>query len=226
MHKLCISEMPSRDELQNPSEAMKKYIPASDGGRDDTSGLFALAVIGAAGEAEEKGSGDTDKCYDIFCGQLPTYVSRFGLKLNIHSCCLYYSGDRPLTVDHGDTSSIYWSMAGFSDRPRTYDAIALPPDAPKPTNSRIDQYYRWTQNASSTAEQATSDSTRFSAFVKAMSDILSTSGETLGGTSFAYYNSNGPMISSVQENCEMLWNIAPRIPEDGHYYECVTALPK
>ncbi|WP_141811047.1 hypothetical protein [Nocardia bhagyanarayanae] len=226
MHRFCVSEMPSRDELQNPSEAVKKFIPASDGGRDDTSSLFTLAVMQAAVEAEENGSGDDVKCFDIFSSQLPTCVSKWGLKLNVHSCGVYHIAGQPLSVDHGDTSSIYWVMQKFSDRPRTYDAIALPSDAPKPADSLIDQYNNWSQSAGWTADQATSDSTRFSAFVEKMSGSLNTSGDALGGTAFVYYNTNGGMVSSVQEECEMLWSIAPFGSEAGHNYECVTALPK
>ncbi|MGK8523735.1 hypothetical protein ACRS6B_20330 [Nocardia asteroides] len=131
------------------------------------------------------------------------------------------------STDRGDASSIYWTLSGFRDRARVYEAIAFPSGTPAPSGSLMEQYDDWSQNAAAVAEQESSDAARFSAYVDTMSGYLNSSGKQFSGTSFGYFNSIGSEIYTPGiEETGMLWSIAPMASFDGHMYECITALPK
>ncbi|NQE67305.1 hypothetical protein NG2371_01757 [Nocardia gamkensis] len=146
-------------------------------------------VIAATG-AEENNSNDST-CLDQFADSLPGWLSRLGLNLDVHACGVLHTADGNNTTDRGDASSIYWTMTGFSDRPRVYEAIAFPAGTPAPSGSLIQQYDGWSNNAARIAEEESSDSARFSAFVEAMSGSLNSSGKNFGGTSFSYCTCDG-----------------------------------
>ncbi|WP_181719774.1 hypothetical protein [Nocardia gipuzkoensis] len=224
MKRVEIFERPSRSEMRNP-EALKKRIPATNGGRDDAYDAYRLACMMAATDAEENG-GDDQTCLSHFEGALPGWLSRLGLNLDVHVYGICHVEDDN-SADRGDASSIYWTMSGFSDRPRVYEAIAFPAGTPEPSGSLREQYDGWAQSAAALADRESSDAARFSAFVAAMSSSLNSSGKDFPGTSFGYYNTDGgEMYTPSLEATRMLWSLAPMYSLDGHIYECITALPK
>ncbi|MFE7745917.1 hypothetical protein [Nocardia sp. NPDC057455] len=231
MKKVDILEMPTRSEMRNP-EALKNRIQASNGGRADAFDTFRFGCLIAATGAEENGS-DDNACVHQFADALPGWLSRLGLNLDVHACGVLHTADGNNTTDSGDASSIYWTMTGFSDRPRVYEAIAFPAGTPAPSGSLIQQYDGWSQNAARIAEEESSDSARFSAFVEAMSGSLNSSGKNFGGTSFSYCNCDGSeTYIPATEDIRMLWSVAglpsfaSRASYDNHMYECVSTLPK
>ncbi|MEU6184501.1 hypothetical protein [Nocardia sp. NPDC047038] len=224
MKKVEIFDMPTRSERRDP-EALKKRIQGSNGGRDDAYGAYQLACLMAATEAEEDGS-DDEACLSQFEDALPGWLSRLGLKLDVHAYGVCHMSDNA-GIDRGDASSIYWTLSGFRDRSRIYEAIAFPSGTPAPSGSLMEQYDDWSQNAAAVAEEESSDSARFSAFVDSMTEYLNSSGKKFPGTSFGYFNSAGSEIYTPNmEETGMLWSVAPLGSFDGHMYECVTALPK
>ncbi|MGQ4614412.1 hypothetical protein [Nocardia sp. R7R-8] len=225
MKKVEIFEMPTRSEKRDP-EAMRKRMPASNGGgRDDAYGAYQLACLMAATEAEEDGN-DDQACLSQFEDALPGWLSRFGLRLDVRAYGVCHMSDVDST-DRGDASSIYWTLSGFRDRSRIYEAIAFPSGTPAPSGALMEQYDDWSQNAATVAEQESSDSARFSAFVDVMSEYLNSTDKKFTGTSFGYFTSTGGEIYTPSlEETGMLWSVAPMTSFDGHMYECVTALPK
>ncbi|MEU2042158.1 hypothetical protein [Nocardia niwae] len=224
MKRVETFEMPTRSEMRDP-EALKKRIQGSNGGRDDAYGAYQLACLMAAAEAEEHGS-DDNACLDLFVDTLPGMLNNLGLKLDVHAYGVCHMADFE-AADHGDASSIYWTLSGFRDRSRIYEAIAFPSGTPAPSGSLMEQYDDWSQNAATVADEESSDSARFAAFVDSMSQYLNSSGKKFPGTSFGYFNSaGGELYTPSMEATRMLWNVAPLGSYDGHMYECVTALPK
>ncbi|WP_039800121.1 hypothetical protein [Nocardia araoensis] len=223
MKKVEIFEMPTRSEMRE-TETLKKRIKASNG-RGDAYGAYQLACLMAATEAEEDGS-DDESCLSQFEDALPNWLSRLGLRLDVHAYGVCHMSDNA-GVDHGDASSIYWTLSGFRDRSRIYEAIAFPSGTPAPSGSMMEQYDDWSQNAAAVAEEESSDSARLSTFVDSMTEYLNSSGKKFPGTSFGYFNSTGAEIyTPSMEETGMLWSVAPLGSFDGHTYECVTALPK
>ncbi|WP_067462403.1 hypothetical protein [Nocardia amamiensis] len=227
MKTIEIFEMPTRGNLQNPSEALNDYLSAAGAGRDDaTPDIFQFACMMAATQAEE-GANDDEQCLSIFQNALPGWASRFGLNVKVHGYGVFYPTYGPYGADRGDASSIYWAATGFSDRPRAYEAIALSPDVPTPADSLVDQYSDWSQNAAAAADEETNDSARFSAFVDAMNESLSASGHASAGTSYGYFNSGGTEIYTPElRESGMLWNVAPFGSWGDHRYQCITVLPR
>ncbi|MGV9721491.1 hypothetical protein [Nocardia beijingensis] len=224
MKKAEIFDMPTRSEMRDP-EALMQRIQGSNGSRDDAYGAYQLACLMAATEAEEDG-GDDETCLELFVDALPGMLSRLGLKLDVHGYGVCHMSDTAGT-DRGDASSIYWTLSGFRDRSRIYEAIAFPSGTPAPSGSLVEQYDDWSQNAAAVAEQESSDSARLSTFVDSMTEYLNSSGKKFPGTSFGYFNSTGGEIyTPALEETGMLWSVAPMNSFDGHMYECVTALPK
>lgn len=224
MKKAEIFDMPTRSEMRDP-EALRQRIQGSDGGRGDAYGAYQFACLMAATEAEENGS-DDETCLGLFVDALPGMLSGLGLKLDVHGYGVCHMSDNAGT-DRGDASSIYWTLSGFRDRSRIYEAIAFPSGTPAPSGSLIEQYDDWSQNAAAVAEEESSDSARFWTFVDSMTEYLNSSGEKFPGSSFGYFNSTGSEIYTPGlEETGMLWSVAPMTSFDGHMYECVTALPK
>lgn len=224
MKKVEIFEMPTRKEMQNP-EALRSRLPATNGGRGDAYGAYQLACLMAATQAEENGNDDED-CLSRFEEALPSWLSNLGLQLDVHAYGVCHMTDVD-SIDRGDASSIYWTLSGFTDRSRIYEAIAFPSGTPAPAGSLMEQYDDWSQNAAAVAEQESTDAARFAAFVDTMSEYLNTSDKKFSGSSFGYFNSTGSEIYTPSlEATGMLWSVAPMSSFDGHMYECITALPK